>query len=34
MAINEAQVTKKNQQQAQVYVSTIYFCIYAYISTV
>ena len=33
MAINEAQVTQKKQQQAQVYVSTIYFYVYAYIST-
>ena len=33
MAMNWAQVTQKKQQQAQVYVSTIYFYIYAYIST-
>ena len=32
MAMNWAQVTEK-KQQAQVYVSTIYFYIYAYIST-
>ena len=32
MAMNWAQVTQKKQQQAQVYVSTIYFYIYAYIS--
>ena len=32
MAVNWAQVTEK-KQQAQVYVSTIYFYIYAYIST-
>ena len=30
MAINEAQVTQKKQQQAQVYVSTIYLCVYFY----
>ena len=28
MAMNWAQVTQKKQQQAQVYVSTIYFYIY------
>ena len=33
MAMNWAHVTQKKQQQAQVYVSTIYFYIYAYIST-
>ena len=33
MAMNWAQVTQKKQQQGQVYVSTIYFYIYAYIST-
>ena len=33
MAINWAQVAQKKQQQAQVYVSKIYFYIYAYIST-
>ena len=31
-SMNWAQVTQKKQQQAQVYVSTIYFYIYAYIS--
>ena len=30
MAINEAQVTQKKQQQAQVYVSTIYLYVYFY----
>ena len=34
MAMNWAQVTQKEQQQAQAYVSTIHFYIYAYISTV
>ena len=29
MAMNWAQVTQKKQQQAQVYISTIYFYIYA-----
>ena len=33
MAINWAQVTQKEQQHAEVYVSTIHFYIYAYIST-
>ena len=33
LAINWAQVAQKKQQQAQVYVSKIYFYIYAYIST-
>ena len=33
MAMNWAQVTQKKQPQAQVYVSTIYFYIHAYIST-
>ena len=33
MVMNWAQVTQKKQQQAQVYVSKIYFYIYAYIST-
>ena len=32
-ARNWAQVTQKKQQQAQIYVSIIYFYIYAYIST-
>ena len=31
--MNWVQVTQKKQQQAPVYVSTIYFYIYAYIST-
>ena len=34
MAMNWAQVTQKKQQQVQVYVSKIYFYIYAYISTI
>jgi len=34
MAMNWAQVTQKKQQQTQVHVSTIYFYIQAYISTV
>ena len=34
MAMNWSQVTHKNQQQVQVYVSKIYFYIYAYISTI
>ena len=34
MAKNWAQVTQKNQQPAQIYVSTIYFYIYAYISNI
>ena len=33
MAMNWAKVTQEKQQQAQVYVSTIYFYIHAYIST-
>ena len=33
MAMNWAQVPQKKQQQAQVYVSTIFFYIHAYIST-
>ena len=33
MAMNWAQVTQKKQQQAQVYESTIFFYIHAYIST-
>ena len=33
MVMNWAQVTQKKQQRAQVYVSKIYFYIYAYIST-
>ena len=33
MVMNWAQVTQKKQQQTQVYVSKIYFYIYAYIST-
>ena len=33
MVMNWAQVKQEKQQQAQVYVSTIYFYIYAYIST-
>ena len=33
MATNWVQITQKKQQQAQVYVSTIFFYIYAYIST-
>ena len=32
MVMNWAQVKQEKQQQAQVYVSTIYFSIYAYIS--
>ena len=31
--MNWAQVTQKKQQQAEIYVSIIYFYIYAYIST-
>ena len=31
--MNWAQITQKKQQEAQVYESTIYFYIYAYIST-
>ena len=31
--MNWAQITQKEQQEAQVYESTIYFYIYAYIST-
>ena len=31
--MNWAQIAQKKQQQAQVYESTIYFSIYAYIST-
>ena len=33
MVMNWAQVKQEKQQRAQVYVSTIYFYIYAYIST-
>ena len=33
MAMNGAQVAQKKQQQAQVYVNSIYFYIYAYICT-
>ena len=33
LAMCWAEVTQKKQQQAQVYVSTFYFNIYAYIST-
>ena len=33
MAMNWAKVTQEKQQQGQVYVSTIYFYIHAYIST-
>ena len=32
MAMNGAQVTQKEQQQAQVFVRTIYFYFYAYTS--
>ena len=32
--MNWAHVTQKEQQQAQAYVSTIHFYIYAYISTI
>ena len=31
--MNWAQVTQKNQQKAQIYVSTIYLYIYTYITT-
>ena len=31
--MNWAQITQKKQQEAQVYESTFYFYIYAYIST-
>ena len=31
--MNWVQVTQKKHQQAQIHVSTIYFYIYAYIST-
>ena len=34
MAKNWAQVIQKKQQPAQIYVSTIYFYIYAYISNI
>ena len=34
MAMNWAQVTQKKRQQAQIYVSKIYFYIYAFFSTV